>query len=586
MKNITSTPAFTNNYQIHQQQLPNQSPAPMAGDNGDIEKTLGSNTNINKNQGRGTVSRQLQQTSDSIHSVSNYAVQTTVNGASSIKERLNALAEKKKADPKVQIALVSGGSTAGFAAALKLKNCGFHVIVAEKRTAYTRQNTFVLKEEALFSLTNLSPKGKLLKYLLDNKLMDINKYNIVKEGGLFGPDGGNVVKVANPAFRFVNWLTNNDNIHSSAKIPVRVKKDRETTEYLDLQKASAEKQREPLGYLDPAWPEHEAVIPVDPQDWKYSDLGKISQHNVGLCQIRNLEKGLNQYCLNQENIEIISAEVEVKKTDPEDEKYSVTFTVADKNKKESIDSPFHFDRIIIAEGANSTNAAAISEQTIIPKVESWYQANYFEPESGSPGLFGALVDKNKKQMTAIHHIGRQEGALVNMSLGVEPDKQFDPDSIQKAMKNSKHMCDVGGANVKISEETREFTSQRIDVDIKRANPVIRSNVVLVGDSAGSGSPVGALGGSLALAAYPQVVENWVKHPDLKNPEKRSGVERFYREQTARVVNLRHGIPSDTMRKLGYYPAAINKQRIKNDTLALFPDVADAQHASNAQDVSP
>lgn len=585
MKNITSTPAFTNNYQI-QQQLPSQPQASMSSGDGDIEKTPGSNTSINKNQGRGAVSRQLQQAFNSIHGASDYAVQTTVNGASSIKELFNALAEKKKANPEMQIALVSGGSAAGFAAALTLKNCGFHVIVAEKRPAYTRQNTFVLKEEALFSLTKLSPDGKLLKHLLDNKLMDINKSNIVKEGGLFGPDGGKVVKVANPAFRFVSWLTNNDNIHSSAKIPVRVKKDRETTEYLDLQKASAKKQGEPLEYLDPAWPEHEAVIPVDSQDWGYADLGKISPNNVGLCQIRNLEKGLNQYCLNQENIEIISAEIEVKKTDPNDEKYSATFTVADNKKEERIDSPFHFDRIVIAEGANSKNAAVISEQTIIPKVESWYQANYSGPESGTPGLFGALVDKDKKQMTAIHHIGRQGGSFINMSLGIEADKQFDPDSIKKAMENSKQMCDVGGANVEISEETMEFSSQRIDVDIKRANTAIRSNVVLVGDSAGSGSPVGALGGSLALAAYPQVVENLVKHPDLKNPEKRSGAERSYREQTARVVNLRHGIPSDTMRKLGYYSEEVNKQRIKNDTLALFPDAADAQHASNAQDESP
>lgn len=561
---------------MHQQQLPNQSPAPMAGDDGDIEKTPGSNANIHKNQGRGAISRQLQQASGSIHNALDYAVQTTRDGASSIKGLLNTLAEKKKVNPEMQIALVSGGSAAGFAAALKLKNCGFHVIVAEKRPAYTRQNTFVLKEEALFSLTKLSPNGELLKSLLDNKLMDINKSNIVKEGGLLGPDGGKVVKIANPAFRFVNWLTNNDNIHSSAKIPVRVKKERESTEYLNLHQAPAEKQPEPepLEYLDPAWPEHEAVIPAAPQDWSYSDLGKISQNNVGLCQIRNLEKGLNQYCLKQENIEIISAEVEVKKNGPEDEKYSAAFTVADNKKKECIDSPFHFDLIVIAEGANSKNTAAISEQTLIPKVESWYQANYSGPESGSPGLFGALVDKDKKQMTAIHHIGRQEGALVNMSLGIESDKQFDSDSIKKAMEDSRHMCEVGGANVEISDEHMEFTSQRIDVDIKRANTVIRSNVVLVGDSAGSGSPVGALGGSLALAAYPQAVENLVN--DLKNPEKRSGAERSYREQTARVVNLRHGIPSDTMRKLGYYSAEINKQRIKNDTLALFPDVADAK----------
>lgn len=585
MNNVTSTPASANNFPIPQQPLPSQPQASMTSDTGYIEKTPGSHTSINKNQGRGAVSRQLQKAPDSINEASDYAVKTTVNGASSVKELLNDLAEKKKADPEMQVALVSGGSVAGYAAALKLKNCGFHVIVAEKRSAYTRQNSFILKKEALFSLTNLSPDGKLMNHLIDNKLMDVHKSNIVKEGGLFGPDGGKVVKEANPAYRFMNWITNNHHIHS-AKIPDRVKQDRETTEYLDLPHIST-KKREPFEYLDLAWPKHEAVIPVDPQDWRYSNLGKISQDNLGLCQIRNLEKGLNQHCLDhQENIEIIPAEIDLKETDSEDFKYSPTFIVADNEKKEHIDSPFHFDLICIAEGANSKNAAVVSEQAVIPKVESWYQANYSGPENGLRGFFGALVDRDKKQMAAVQHMGRKESPLVNVSLGIEPDKEFDPDSIERALENSRHICEAAGANVEISERTMEFkTPQRIDVDIKRANTVMRSNAIIIGDSAGSGSPVGALGGSLALSAYPELIERLVKHPDFKKPEKRPDVELFFRKEAAPVVNLRHGIPSDAMRKLGFYSAEVNKQRIKNDVLALFPEASDAQHAANSSGVS-
>lgn len=571
MKSIAFTPAYTNDRQV-QQQLPAQTQAPVTRrSSGEIAKASGSNPITNRNQEGRPISRQPRQADAFVRDASVYAVQATANDASSVKRLLKNLAEKKKINPEMQTALVSGGSAAGFATALALKNCGFHVIVAEKRQAYTRQNTFVLKEEALFSLTKLSPDGKLLKYLLENKLMDINKFNIAKEGGLFGPDGGKVVKTANPAFRFVDWLTNNGGIHSSPKIPVRVRKDREATECLDLQMPFTEKHGEPLQYLAPEWPGHEAVIAVDAQDWKYSEFGKISQNNVGLCQIRNLEKGLNKYCLDQEGIEIISAEVAIARTDPRDDKYSAIFAVADNEKKEHINPSFDFDLIVIAEGANSTNAAVVSKQTVIPRVESWYQANYSAQESGAPGLFGALVDKNKKQMTAIHHIRRQGGALVNMSLGIEYNKQFEEDSIMAAITNSRRMCEAGGANVEISERTREFVAQRIDIDIKRASTAIRSNVVLVGDSAGSGSPVGALGGSLALAAYPQMVENLVN--DLKNPAKRSGAERSYQEQAAQAVNLRHGIPSDTMRKLGYYSEEVNTQRIRNAALALFSDLS-------------
>lgn len=589
MNNVTFTSAFTTNnfpmHQEHQQQLSSQFQATLTSNDGYIEKTADNNTSVNKNRGRGNVSRQLQKDFGFINTASNtasdYAVKTTVSGASAINEMLNALAEKKKANPEMQIALVSGGSVAGYAAALKLKNCGFHVIVSEKRAEYTRQNSFILKEEAFYSLTNLSPDGKLMNHLIDNKLMDIHKSKIVKEEVFLGQDEGRMKKEANSIHRFMNWLTNNDNIHSSAKIPDRLKKERETTEYLDLQQKTSEKKREPVEYADLAWPEREVVIPVDPKDWKYSNLGKIGKDNLGLSQFRNLEKGFNQYCLGQENIQIISAEIDLKETDSEDFKYSPAFVVTEDGEKKHIVPQLHFDLICIAEGANSKNAAIVSEQTIIPKVESWYQANYSGQESGLRGFFGSLIDGDKKQITTVQHMGRQEGSFANVSLGIEHDKQFESDPIKNALENAKRICETAGANFNFSKENMEFESQRIDVDIKRANTVMRSNVVIIGDSAGSGSPAGALGGSIALAAYPEMIERLVKHPDFKNPEKRRDVEIFFRKGIAQIVNTRLNEPSDTMRKLGFYSAEVNKQRIKNGVLALFSDVSDPRHVPNS-----
>ncbi|CAG8750841.1 20768_t:CDS:1, partial [Gigaspora rosea] len=57
--------------------------------------------------------------------LAHYTVQTIANVFASIKSMLKDLVEKKETNPKMQIALVSGGSLAGYAAALKLRNCRF-----------------------------------------------------------------------------------------------------------------------------------------------------------------------------------------------------------------------------------------------------------------------------------------------------------------------------------------------------------------------------------------------------------------------------------------------------------------------------
>ncbi|WP_255220999.1 hypothetical protein [Herbaspirillum rubrisubalbicans] len=573
MMNVTSPPHPAEDYEFPSQ-LPTQAQPEVATPEPSEASTCNTMQQVNKNQGKGAVLRQLAGALPTIHGASDYAVNTTANDVSAIKALMSELAEKKERNPSMRVALVSGGSTAGFAAALTLKNSGFHVIVAEKRTAYTRQNTFVLKEEALFTLAKLAPEGDLLRHLIEHKLIDINRNNIGSEEGIFATNQGRVIKSANSAFRFVKWLTNNDGIHTSAQIPVRLGKNREKTDYLDLQTSTKTRQTEPMAYMNLEWPQGEPVAAVDARDWQYPNLSTISAHNVALCQIRNLEKGLNQYCLTQENIDVISAEVSLLTSMGPSTDYAARLTVGDNDEKEDIDPAIKFDLIVVAEGANSKNASLVSEQTISPTVESWYQANYTGPENTAPGLFGVMFDKEKKQLTAIHHLHRQEGALVNMSLGIEPDKPFDAAAISNAMSAAQLMCEVGGSDTRISDETIEFSSQRIDVKMKRADNTMRSNVVLVGDSAGSGSPVGALGGSLALAAYPQILENLVNH--LNTSATREASEQAYREQSARAINIRHGLPSDTMTKLGYYSEEVNRQRIQNDALALFPDVQDAQ----------
>lgn len=503
----------------------------------------------------------------SVDAMGGYAVQTTVNGSASLKQLLNDLAEKKKIDPSLQIALVSGGSLSGYSTALKLKNLGFYVIVAERRKVYTRQNVLMLREDALYSLANLSPDGTLIRHLVGNKLLDFHKNRITQEEDF--SNFNSAVNKRKPAHRFLHWLTNDHSVFS-AKIPVRIKKELNSAEYLDLPLFSS-KQSEPFQSLDLAWPEHEVVVPTAPRDWQFSNLNKMAPDNLGVTQIKNMEKGMNEYCKNQKNIDIVSAEIDLRKNGSIHFEYSPIFVISEKGDNDFIEAPFHFDLICIAEGANSKNASLVGAHTVIPKVESWCQVNYSGYKNKVGGFSSFIVDKNKKEILATLHTERENSSLFNVSMFVDPNEKAEDSIIKDSLEKSKYPCSLAGVDIEISDDAIEFISPRIDVDLKRTNNAMHSNAIIIGDSAGSGSAVAGLGASLALSAYPEMVERLVKHPEFKNLEKRKEVENFFKKGVAQIVNLRLGDPSDIMRKLGFYSAEINKQRIKDGVAALFSE---------------
>lgn len=484
----------------------------------------------------------LSQASQTIQDQFDFSLKTTHSGAVEIRGLLNQLAKQKSNDASMRVALVSGGSMAGYATALKLRNNGFQVIVAEKRPEYTRQNSFILKKEAFFSLANLSPDGSLLRSLLQKKLLDVHRTNLMKQDGATSPL--DLVTKPNTAERFMDWLSNAHGLQTEANVPKRV----------PLHKSDA-------GHLDLAWPNQEPLQSLPAKDWRYDDLSSIGSENLGLAQFRNLEKGLNEYCVKQPGIHVLNAAVSLSNSGAMPKQYTPSFSLPEGD--QTIAPSFAFDLICLAEGANSPNAAVLGEPTVIPHVESWYQANFAVPNQGLHGFFGSVIDTDKKQITAVQHMERAGKALINVSLGVPPDQAFDEVAISTALKNASHLSETAGLPVDLSTFKKEFEAKRIDVHIKRTPKLIDGNLIVIGDAAGSGSPVGAFGGGLALSAYPEVVERLITHPDFNKPDKREAVEHFFENAAAQIVKIRHNEPSKVMNTLGFYSKGVYLQQLKN-----------------------
>lgn len=208
-------------------------------------------------------------------------------------------------------------------------------------------------------------------------------------------------------------------------------------------------------------------------------------------------------------------------------------------------------------------------------MESWYQANFAVPNAGRHGFFGWVVDAANKQITAVQHMERPDQALINVSLGVPPDQVFDEAAIATALKNASHLCKTAGLPVDLSTMEKEFEAKRIDVNLKRAAKPIDGNLIVIGDAAGSGSPAGAFGGSLALSAYPEAVERLVSHPDFNHPEKHKAAQRVFEAGVAQIVKIRHHEPSKIMNSLGFYAPGVYQQQLKNANQALSNTLKDS-----------
>lgn len=474
-------------------------------------------------------------------------------------EELRQTFDEFKANGK-KTAVVSGGSVCGMALAIQLKKLGFNVIVNEKRPFYSRHNVLGLREESMYSLASLSEEGALLKHLVDNKYISINKANVTQEASGFK-------KNIYPGSRFMGWMLPHEKMKPT--IPDRSRKyAKEQAQCLSLEHAGPEKTKEPAEELDLAWPDHEVVIPVEPKDWGYKDLTRIGPDNLATAKVMQLEKGLNEYCIAR-GIKFVHAETTVPE-ELENGAYRPTLLMEEGARTVPVTPDFPIDLICLAESASSKNAKVISLQTTIPTKESVYITNF----SGSPtdsiaGFTGRVFDS--EDTTIVLHASTKDEAVVNIGTRGKPNEEIARDELQKKLDKAKPIMAATGSNIGMERRDVTYESGRLDIALRRAMNPIYANMMTLGDGNAAGSPIGALGGSLALSAYPEMVRRLVMDPRFgsENAGEREALAKEIRLGMAQIGNVRLGLMGDLMRQLGFYSEKTQKQQLLQGVSSLF-----------------
>lgn len=469
------------------------------------------------------------------------------------------------------VAVVLGGSISGYATALALAKNNFNVLVVEKRQGYGRQNVFSLKQDAIFSLARLAPdrqaapgaapSGGLLRTMLENKLLTTDRNKIERTGK-------GLERMPQKQHRFMNWLVPTDGLPS--RIPQMKRKTEGISAYLDVDEARADADTgwasTPASgradYLDPAWPDKQAVSAANPDDWRLGDVKGMSADNLVFSQVMDLEKGLHDYCAGQPGIRIVRGEVELRDNGAGTDTFVPLVLIGG----ESVQPDFPVDLICVAEGARSPNREVIGGKPAqIDPNESWRQGNYVQTGHAAPQPSGfEMVDAGHDPLalTVTQYIEQANQSLVNISVYAPADSKSGEKATRAKLEQAQEHLVAGGAtSLQVDEDTRQFDSGEIDVKLLRAKVAVKGNVVLVGDAVASGSPAGGYGASLSLSAYPEAVERLVTNPLFRgsNGAVPKQLQEAYRKDVANIAEVRHGRPNDIMRGIGAYSAETGEQ---------------------------
>lgn len=472
-------------------------------------------------------------TADAQRQADKYALKTTASTSAEVNTVLQRFATEGK-----PVAVVSGGSLSGYTVALQLKNHGFNVLVAEARDTYTRHNILALKEEAIYTLAKLAPDGKLINELLESSRLSLRKSRIDEKNG-------QLVQLPTPTYRFADWLLPASKRKGlPPRIPVRTHTTQQTSASLNVEQtgtASAHKQK-PLEHLNLEWPQNDVVDSVKQEDWHYDDLNRVSDVTLAIGQIRDLEAGLNRYWVNSAGIEVIHAKVDLQETG---EGYTTDLKLNDG----SVTPDFPLDLVCLAEGKGS-NIARFSEQKIIETNEAWYQRS-FRVERGLKSGSSLIANPKypEKPPLVPIRIQRENDSAINIAYYA--NRQETAEQIWTRMSDrTQAVLQAAGSNARADNpDIIEYQSKRIDVDWRRSSVMARANVVLVGDAAGTSSPIAGAGGSLAMSAYPEIVERLAKHPGFRDPQRREEANAMYNEQAAQSLDVWLHKSADVMRKL-------------------------------------
>ena len=476
-------------------------------------------------------------------------------------------------NPSRPVAVISGGGLSGCSTALELANQGYQVVVAEKRETYSRQNVLSLKTDTLLYWASLSPDGGLLRSMLQNRSITPCTHEIVPAPNT----ATGYATVLNPAIRFLNWLLPPAAL--PPLIPVRERHAERQAVQQDLaglcDTVPRPAARPLVEALDPAWPANEPVSAVRPDDWQSPPAEFFSSENMVFGQIRDLESTLNEYCLRQPSIHIVRAAIELVREAGDHGDYRPAFVLENAPDPQRFVPPRRIALIGLAEGAHSPNREKVGgEMPPVATNESWQQGNYV----GSPSNIGGfnIVDMRPDTLIVTQHIEQPEQSLVNISVFHPTDQVPHPDTIVDQLHQAQAHVDTAAAAVAIQEENRVYDSGQIDVYLRMARNPMQHNVVQLGDTAFSGSPVGGYGGSVAGSQFAQLVRDTIQHPLFSScePEDRLQLEEFYRKRVADIRDVRSGRASATLRELGVYSPETFAASIRQASAARFGGLAE------------
>ncbi|MES2207454.1 MAG: hypothetical protein V4525_11770 [Pseudomonadota bacterium] len=419
-----------------------------------------------------------------------------------------------------RIAIVSGGSVSGYSAALMLVAEGFNVILAEKRMRSTRDNVISLKQEALYMLAKLSPNGSLLRELYAKKLITPHQRAIEDQEGL--------LRIYDePTNTLLSWL---------ASTSVQVPKD------------------------------SDAAQPPQFNNWNPEWSSKTYRKNLAHAQIADLEEGLNHYCVNVPGLRIIRSNIQLLPPTKGSTLFIPEFYF-EEAKHSCLRPDFPIDLICIAEGANSQSRKIIGgEWPVVDPNENWWYGNYM----GAPDSLGGFQNFTiiPAGNIATLYIEKEEKSLAN--IGVYFQDSENAENINVKHQAAQKYLLAAGSPLNIHQQNRDFDSGPISILLRRARSPIKGNVVLVGDAAASGSPVGGLGASLAMSAYPAALQRLVRDQrfwlDSTNTESNMPVINYLTD-LANIADIFHARAAESMGAVGLYSEKTRQELLHQSACA-------------------
>lgn len=469
-----------------------------------------------------------------------YPVQTTLQTPGALKQ----VFEKWDTGGQPTV-LISGGSIAGYSAALNLHKNGYRVIVAEQRPTYSRQNVVGLNRDAILGLFGYAPDGALIRYLVENRYITPCSFEV-------GPDGSQIRRNFQPDVRFFNWMTS----QAPASLPAMAPRFRGKTVPTPAQDLAGmdlpgSRMRTRIDYLDPAWPQHVPVEAAAPGQWHPANLSTIGPGNFAFAQIKNLETGLNRYCVEQ-GIDVVGAKVTISR-DPDGRSFFPTLTMGG---VQIPHNPLRPGLIVLAEGAKSENIKRISPQINgVPTNEAYYQANFDGGlQRHTVGSNTAVIQGN--ELTVVQHFQSVDGhAVGNIAINAPDGRELSRDEVLSRMRGAQPYLNAVNSPVStVSPPT--FLSPLVHIAVSRPQQAMNLNVLSTGDSLGWASPAGGFGASVAAALCPVAIENLVNHP-LYPPTNSKDYEilrQQYEKDVSDLLEVKIYGASKLMRDANFYSA--------------------------------